>query len=85
LNDDANIAYAAEAPDGGRLNQPVLYINGTLDTIANIDRGHVGDPMRVTCRDLTVANITGGHWLPLERKMELVQTIRAWLNMGRRV
>jgi pimeloyl-ACP methyl ester carboxylesterase len=85
LNDDANIAYAAEAPDGGRLNQPVLYINGTLDTIANIDRGPIGDPMRTACRDLTVANITGGHWLPLERKMELVQTIRAWLNMGRRV
>ena len=80
LNDDANIAYAREAPDGGRLTQPVLYINGTLDTIVNIDRSLVGNPMRAACSHLTVANIAGGHWLPLECKTELVETIRAWLK-----
>jgi hypothetical protein len=28
LNDEANIAYARRAPDGGRLTSPVLFVNG---------------------------------------------------------
>jgi len=31
LNDDANIAYARTAPDGGRLAQPALFVNGEFD------------------------------------------------------
>jgi hypothetical protein len=27
LNDDANIAYARKAPNGGQLSQPVLFVN----------------------------------------------------------
>ena len=36
------------------------------------------------CHDLTVTNLPAGHWLPLERKTELVETIRSWLKTKER-
>jgi pimeloyl-ACP methyl ester carboxylesterase len=80
LNDAVNIAYFSTAPDNGRLHQPVLFVNGDWDAICDINRGRLGEPMRASCTDLSVANIPAGHWLPLERKAELVQSIRAWLK-----
>jgi pimeloyl-ACP methyl ester carboxylesterase len=80
LNDTANIAYARAAPNGGRLRQPVLFINGDWDAICDINRSRLGEPMRRTCQDLSVTNLPAGHWLPLERKTELVQAIRSWLK-----
>jgi pimeloyl-ACP methyl ester carboxylesterase len=80
LNDEANIAYAREAPRGGRLSQPVLYVNGDWDAICSIVGNRQGDPMRAACSDLSVANLPSGHWLPLERKSEHVQAIRSWLG-----
>ena len=72
LNDTANIAYAHAAPDGGRLRQPVLFVNGEFDGICDITRSRLGEPMRGACADLSVTNLQAGHWLPLERKTELV-------------
>ena len=80
MNDDADIAYAREAPDGGRLSQPVLFVNGDFDQVCTIIGNRQGDPMRAACSDLTVRSLPGGHWLPLERKAELVQVIRIWLD-----
>jgi pimeloyl-ACP methyl ester carboxylesterase len=80
LNDDANIAYARTAPDGGRLNQPVLFVNGEFDGICDITRSTLGEPMRNACADLSVVSQRTGHWLPLEHKTELVEFMRAWLN-----
>lgn len=80
LNDDANIAYAGRAPDGGRLSQPVLFVNGDFDQICTINGNRQGDPMRAACPDLTVTSMPSGHWLPLERKAELTQAIRIWLQ-----
>jgi pimeloyl-ACP methyl ester carboxylesterase len=80
LNDTANIAYAHAAPDGGRLHQPVLFVNGEWDGICDVTRSRLGEPMRSTCQDLSVTNLASGHWLPLERKSELVQAIRSWLK-----
>ncbi|WP_244645861.1 alpha/beta fold hydrolase [Bradyrhizobium campsiandrae] len=80
LNDDANITYARKAPDGGRLSQPVLFINGDFDQICSITGNRQGDPMRAACPDLTVTSLAAGHWLPLERKAELIEAIRTWLQ-----
>jgi len=80
LNDGADIAYARKAPDGGRLSQPVLFINGDFDQVCTINGNRQGDPMRAACPDLTVTNMLAGHWLPLECKTELVQVIRTWLQ-----
>ena len=80
LNDPANVAYAHGAPDGGRLGQPVLFVNGSFDGICDITRTHLGDPMRSTCHDLSVTTLAAGHWLPLECKIELIQAIRSWIK-----
>ncbi|MBB3259757.1 pimeloyl-ACP methyl ester carboxylesterase [Paraburkholderia bannensis] len=80
LNDAANIAYARAAPQGGRLRRPVLFVNGDWDPICDINRSRLGEPMRSACAALSVTNLPAGHWLPLERKAELVQAIRAWLK-----
>ena len=82
-NDTANIAYAHTAPDDGRLHQPVLFINGEFDGLCDINRSRLGEPMRHTCQDLSVASLPSGHWLPLERKTESVQAIRSWLKTKR--
>ncbi len=83
LNDDANIAYARTAPDGGRLSQPVLFVNGDFDQICSITGNRQGEPMRAACADLAVTSMPAGHWLPLECKHELIQAIRSWLQSKR--
>ena len=80
LNDDANIAYMQRAPNGGRIAQPALFINGDYDQMNSIEGNHLGDPMRAACADLTVTSLAGAHWLPVERKTELVEAIREWLR-----
>jgi pimeloyl-ACP methyl ester carboxylesterase len=80
LNDAANIAYAHSAPDGGRLRQPVLFINGEFDSICDITRTQLGDPMRSACLDLSIASLPAGHWLPLECRTELSHAIESWLT-----
>ncbi len=81
LNDEANVAYARSAPNGGRLSQPVLFINGDLDGLCDIGLSDVGEPMRRACLDLIVKHQPAGHWLPLERKTELVDDIRSWTKV----
>jgi pimeloyl-ACP methyl ester carboxylesterase len=83
LNDDAAVAYASKAPKGGRLSQPVLFINGEFDQICSIAGNRQGDPMRAACADLTVMSLPAGHWVPVERKAELTQAIRTWLQNKR--
>jgi pimeloyl-ACP methyl ester carboxylesterase len=80
LNDEANIAYARKAPDGGRLSQPVLFVNGDFDQICNIAGNRQGDPMRAACADLTLISMPAGHWLPLECKTRHIEAIRTWLR-----
>ncbi|OPY96163.1 alpha/beta hydrolase [Bradyrhizobium sacchari] len=80
MNDDANVAYARKARGGGRLAQPVLFINGDFDQICSINGNRQGDPMRAACPDLTITSFPAGHWLPLERKAELILAIRSWLR-----
>ena len=80
LNDTANIAYAHTAPDGGDLTQSVLFINGDWDALCDINRTRLGEPMHRACHSLSVTNLPGGHWLPLECKTESIQAIRSWLR-----
>ncbi|WP_420136283.1 alpha/beta fold hydrolase [Sphingomonas sp.] len=80
LNDAANMAFARAAPNGGRLTQPVLFVNGMYDAINSITGNRMGDPMRVACANLTVANLRGAHWLPVECKEQLSAVIDRWLH-----
>lgn len=80
LNDAANVAYARRSPNGGRISKPVLFINGDFDAINTIHGNRSGAPMRAACADLSVTSLRGAHWLPVERKVELYQAIRTWLQ-----
>jgi len=53
LNHVANAAYAARAPDGGRLAMPVLFLHGAHDTTCETRDSGLAAPMRQACADLT--------------------------------
>jgi hypothetical protein len=38
--------------------------------------------MRGSCEAPTMVDLEAGHWLPLERKNDLVRIIRSWLATG---
>lgn len=79
LNDVANMAYAAEAPDYGRVALPVLFLGGRWDTVCDTVHGHLAEPMREDCSNLTEASIEAGHMLMLERPDEVNRLIADWL------
>jgi pimeloyl-ACP methyl ester carboxylesterase len=80
LHGDTNIAYSQNAPHGGELRQPVLFVNSDWDAICDIHRSRLGEPMQRSCTKLSMTSLPAGHWLPLERKTELTQAIQIWLT-----
>ncbi|MBB6498360.1 alpha/beta hydrolase [Pedobacter cryoconitis] len=81
LNDEANIAYAKVAVNNGQLKLPVLFVNDEYEPFSNINLSKIGDPMRNACSNLTVIDQPAGHWVPLERKHEITETIRSWIKL----
>lgn len=80
LNDAANVAYAAEAADFGRLTLPVLFFHAAWDPICDTAHGCLAEPMRQDCTDLHEVTIEGGHELMLERPAEVNTALAAWLT-----
>lgn len=80
VNDEANTAFMRNAPNDGRIALPVLFVNGMLDQMNSITGNQSGEPMRAACSDLTVVDLGGAHWLPLECKADLAEAIRIWLE-----
>jgi hypothetical protein len=62
----------------------VLFLNGDWDPFCDITRSRLGEPMRQACPDLTVINLEAGQSLPLARKTESIDAIRAWLTNSAR-
>ena len=71
LNDAANLAYAAEAPDFGRLRLPVLFLHAAWDPTCDTAHTRLAEPMRADCADLREVTIAGGHELMLECPAEV--------------
>jgi pimeloyl-ACP methyl ester carboxylesterase len=80
VNDAANIAYAAEAPNDGRIALPVLFVHAAWDVVCATLRGRFADPMRADCSDLYEATIAGGHELMLERPDDVNAAIAGWIH-----
>jgi hypothetical protein len=57
-----------------------VFVTGEFDGLCSISQSSIGDPMRQACSYLSLANQPAGHWLPLERKAELAEDIRSWVN-----
>lgn len=80
LNDAANLAYAAEAPDFGRLTLPALFLHAARDAVCDTVHSRLAEPMRDDCADLTEVTVDGGHELTLERPDEVNTAIAAWAS-----
>jgi pimeloyl-ACP methyl ester carboxylesterase len=80
VNDAANIAYAAQAPDGGRLRLPVLFVHAAWDGICDTLHTRLADPMRAACANLTEVVVDGGHELMLERPEQVNAALAQWLE-----
>jgi pimeloyl-ACP methyl ester carboxylesterase len=80
VNDEANIEYAAQAPDGGRLAMPALFVHAAWDATCDTVRGRLAEPMRADCADLTETTVDAGHDLMLERPAEVNAAIEEWLT-----
>ncbi len=78
MNDAANLAYAAEAPDFGRLTLPALFLHAEHDVVCDTVRGRLAEPMREDCADLSEVTIDGGHALMLERPEAVNRAIAEW-------
>jgi len=80
MNDEANLAFAAEAPAFGRLTLPALFIHAAWDTVCETIRSRLAEPMRADCDDLSEVTIDGGHELMLERPDEVNVAIEQWIR-----
>jgi pimeloyl-ACP methyl ester carboxylesterase len=79
MNHAANAAYAASAPNGGRLNLPVLFIHGAYDFVCETVDSELAEPMRRDCADLTEHTLATGHWMPQEQPTGVSATIARWM------
>ena len=80
LNDNANLAFAAEAPNHGRLVMPVLFLHADWDTVCDSAFGALAEPMREDVADLTEVRIAGGHMLMSEKPDDVNAAMATWLE-----
>ena len=83
LNGARNLAFAAEAPDFGRVSLPALFLHAEWDAVCDTAHGHLAEPMREDCTDLTEARIAAGHVLMLEKPDEVNRAIANWIAARR--
>ena len=79
LNDEANLAYAAAAPEGGRLLMPVLFVHARWDPTCSTVGTALAEPMRAACADLTEAVVDSGHYVSLENPEGFEAALEGWL------
>lgn len=79
MNTDANAAYGARSPNGGRLDMPVLFIHAAYDFVCETLTSNQAKPMRALCTKLTEATIHSGHWVAQEKADELNAALAGWI------
>ena len=79
MNHEANLRYAAAAPNGGTLRMPVLFVHAAYDYVCETIDSRLAEPMRGSCLDLTEQTLATGHWMPQEQPARLNATIARWL------
>jgi pimeloyl-ACP methyl ester carboxylesterase len=81
MNDAANLAYASQAPQFGRLTLPALFLHASWDQTCETVQSRLANPMREDCNDLSEVTIDCGHEVMLERPKELNEAITGWLSL----
>ena len=73
-------AYMATSRNGGRLNMPVLFLDGVNDvTCLTTGGSRLAEPMRQYCSDLTEVTIPSGHWMAQECPVAVNAALAKWL------
>ena len=79
MNDAANIAYAAQAKNGGALTLPVLFLHAPYDYTCETMDSRFAEPMRRDCTELTEAVVPSGHWMAQEQPIQVNAALAKWL------
>lgn len=75
LNDEDE---SSVAPERWHIQQPTLLITCSLDPIANASMQEQG--MRPFVRNLKVEKMESGHWVQLEKREEVNQTLKVFFQ-----
>jgi pimeloyl-ACP methyl ester carboxylesterase len=81
MNGARNIAFAREAPNGGRVDLPVLFLHGAYDWVCQTATSRLAEPMRAACAKLTEATAKTGHWMAQEDPAFVNAAIARWLAL----
>ena len=76
----ADLAFAAEVPNFGRIALPVLFFHAERDVAGDTVHGRLADRMRADCADMTLATIAGGHLPMLKQPGEVNAAVATWLD-----
>jgi pimeloyl-ACP methyl ester carboxylesterase len=79
MNADRNIAFAREAPNGGRIDLPALFLHGAYDWVCQTTTSRLAQPMRAACSNLTEATTSTGHWMAQENPAFVNAAVARWL------
>ena len=79
MNPTRNTAYAANAPDQGRLSMPVLFLHGSFDYTCETLDSRLAEPMRQACADLTEVVVQSGHWMAQENPVAVNAALARFL------
>ena len=79
MNHEANAAYFSNAPAGGELSMPALFLHARYDYTCETLRSRLAEPMRELCLDLTEATVDTGHWMAQEAPWVVNREIARWL------
>ena len=80
LNDADNGAFAAEAPEFGRIDLPALFIHASWDTVCDTAHSNLADAMRADCTALSEVILDAGHMVMLEQPAAVNAAIGEWLE-----
>lgn len=79
MNSAANLAYATQAKNDGKLSLPVLFLHAAYDYNCETIDSRLAEPMRGDCADLDEVVVRSGHWMAQERPIEVNAAIAKWL------
>jgi len=79
MNHDRNVAYAAQAINGGKLGMPVLFLHAAHDVTCDTMGSRLAEPMREYCSNLTEVVVHSGHWMAQECPVAVNAALAKWL------
>jgi pimeloyl-ACP methyl ester carboxylesterase len=79
MNSERNVAFAARAANGGRIDLPVLFLHADYDYTCETLSSRLAEPMRRDCTDLSEGLVHSGHWMAQEQPVAVNAAIARWL------